>query len=229
MARQLYELCGTDPARIFSPYCWRSRMALAHKGLGFESVPWRFTETDRLAFARHEKVPVLVDGDRVVPDSWAIAQYLDQAYPEAPSLLHGRPESYRFIAAWNDSVVLAGIGRLIVSDIPALLGPKERAYFIESRERRFGMTLEQVTADREARLPGFRATLQPIRLMLRDQPFFGGEAPDYADLILFGSFMWARCSSPLRLLEPDDPVHQWRDRLLDRHGGMARRAPCFGG
>jgi glutathione S-transferase len=229
MTRQLYELCGTEAERVFSPYCWRSRMALAHKGLDFESVPWRFTETDRLAFARHEKVPVLVDGDRVVADSWAIAQYLDQAYPDRPSLLHGYPAGYRFLSAWNDSVVLAGIGRMIVSDIPALLGPQERAYFVESREKRYGMTLEQVTADREARLPAFRAALQPIRLMLREQPFFGGQAPDYADLIVFGSFMWARSCSPLRLLEPDDAVHAWRERLLDLHGGMARRAPSFGG
>ncbi|PWS36311.1 glutathione S-transferase [Falsiroseomonas bella] len=228
MARQLYELCGTDAERIFSPYCWRSRMALAHKGLDFESVPWRFTETDRLAFAQHEKVPVLVDGARVVADSWAIAQYLDQAYPDRPSLLHGQPAGYRFLAAWNDSVLLAGIGRMIVSDIPALLGPKERAYFVESREKRYGMTLEQVTADREARLPAFRAALQPMRLMLREQPFFGGQAPDYADHIVFGSFMWARSCSPLRLLELDDVVHAWRERLLDLHGGMARRAPCFG-
>ena len=50
MTRQLYELCGIDAARVFSPYCWRSRMALAHKRLSFESVPWRFTEGERLAF-----------------------------------------------------------------------------------------------------------------------------------------------------------------------------------
>jgi glutathione S-transferase len=228
MTRQLYELCGTDAERVFSPFCWRSRMALAHKGLDFESVPWRFTETDRLAFARHEKVPVLVDGDRVVADSWDIALHLDATYPDRPSLLHGHPAGYRFLSAWNDSVLLAGIARLIVSDIPALLGPKERAYFVESREKRFGMTLEQVTADREARLPAFRAALQPIRLMLREQPFFGGQTPDYADHIVFGSFMWARSCSPLPLLEAGDPLHGWRDRLLDLHGGMARRAPCFG-
>ncbi|WP_137176920.1 glutathione S-transferase family protein [Roseomonas sp. AR75] len=228
MARTLYELCGWDPARIFSPYCWRARMALAHKGLDFESVPWRFTETDRLAFAKHDKVPVLVDGDRTVADSWAIAQYLDDAYPDAPSLLHGHPASYIFVAAWNDAIVQAGIGRLVVSDIPALLGEKERAYFVESREKRFGMTLEAVTADREERLPAFRASLQPVRMMLRAQPFFGGDAPDYADMIVFGSFMWARSVSPLRLLEPDDPVSDWRERMLDLHGGMARQAPCFG-
>ena len=227
MARQLFELCGTDPARVFSPFCWRARMALAHKGLDFDSVPWRFTETDRLAFAGHDKVPVLVDGERAVPDSWAIAQYLDEAYPDAPSLLHGAPAPYLFVAAWNDTVLQAGLIRLIVSDIPPLLG-EERAYFIESREKRLGMPLAEVTADREARLPAFRATLQPLRQALKGRDFLGGAGPDYADFIVFGAFMWARSVSPLRVLEPDDTLFAWRERVLDLHGGMARRAPCFG-
>jgi glutathione S-transferase len=225
--RKLYELCGHDAARVFSPYCWRSRMALVLKGLDFDSVPWRFTETEKLAFAKHDKVPVLVDGETVVPDSWAIAQHLDQAYPEAPKLLQGPPATYRFAMGWTDSVLSPGIGRMIVSDIPALLG-EERAYFIESREKRYGMTLADVTADREARLPAFRATLSPLRQVFREQPYLGGEAADYADCIVFGSFMWARSVSPLPLLEPDDAVFAWRERMLDAAGGMARKAPCFG-
>lgn len=228
MARKLYELCGSDPDHRFSPFCWRSRMALAHKGIEAEAMPWRFTETAALAFAGHDKVPVLVDGETVVPDSWAIAQYLDCAYPEAPSLLHDRPESFAFVTAWTDTVLSAGIARLIVSDIPPLLGDKERAYFVASRERRFGMALHAVTADREARLPGFRASLQPLRVALTGQPFLGGGDPDYGDYIVFGSFMWARSTSPLKLLEPEDAIHAWRERMLDLHGGLARRARCFG-
>jgi glutathione S-transferase len=227
VARKLYELCGADPERRFSPYCWRSRMALAHKGLEAEVVPWRFTETEALAFAQHDKVPVLVDGDVVVPDSWAIAQYLDTTYPDRPPLLHGRPAGFRFIIAWTDTVLTAGVARLIVSDIPPLLRDKERAYFVESREKRFGMALEAVTADREARLPAFRASLQPLRAITAAQPFLGGEEPDYGDYIVFGSFMWARTTSPLRLLEADDAVYAWRERMLDLYGGLARRVPCF--
>lgn len=228
MARQLYELCGTDPARVFSPFCWRSRLALAHKGLAFESIPWRFTETEKLRFANHEKVPVLVDGERVVADSWAIAQYLDEAYPAAPSLLHGRPASYRFIQCWTDAVVSGGVVTLIVSDIPPLLDDPARAYFHASREKRFGKPLAEVTADREARLPAFRASLQPLRMTLSAQHFLGGDAPDYADHVVMGSFMWARSTSPLKLLAEDDPIHAWRERMLDLNGGMARAAPCFG-
>ena len=42
MALKLFELVGAESNRPFSPYCWRIRMALAHKGLDAELVPWRF-------------------------------------------------------------------------------------------------------------------------------------------------------------------------------------------
>ncbi|WP_431305220.1 glutathione S-transferase family protein [Sediminicoccus sp. BL-A-41-H5] len=227
MTRQLFELTGTDPARRFSPFCWRSRMALAHKGLEAEIIPWRFTENERLVAHGGKTVPILLDGDATLTDSWDIALHLERAYPDAPALFQGAPETYRFIAAWTDTVLSAGVARLIVSDIVALLGPKEAAYFTESREKRFGMPLAQVTAGREARLPEFRASLGPLRRTLTQQPFLGGAAPDYADYIVFGSFMWARIVSPLALLAPDDVVFAWRERLLDLHGGLARAVPAM--
>lgn len=227
MARQLFELTGTDPARRFSPYCWRSRMALAHKGLDAEIIPWRFTENDRLAAHGGKSVPILVDGPATLTDSWDIALHLDQTYPDAPALFQGPPETYRFLSAWTDAVLTAGVARLVVSDIVGLLGPAEAAYFIESREKRFGMKLAEVTADREARLPEFRAALAPLRRTLSLQPFLGGATPDYADYIAFGSFMWARVVSPFALLAPDDAIFTWRDRLLDLHGGLARAVPAL--
>jgi glutathione S-transferase len=225
MTIRLFELCGTDPKRVFSPFCWRSRMALAHKGLDFESVPWRFTEQAALSFAQHDKVPVLVDGDRVVVESFDIAKHLDGAHPDAPSLLHGAPEAYRFIGAWTDTVLHAGIAGLVVSDIPALLDEADRAYFVASREKRYGKTLAEVTAGREERLPSFRASLLPLRHALRGRDFLGGSAPDYGDYTVFGGFMWARVVSPLELLAADDPVHAWRERMLDLFGGMVRATP----
>lgn len=227
MTRQLYELVGEDPARRFSPYCWRIRMALAHKGLEAELVPWRFTEGERLAFAGTSTVPVLVDGATVVHDSTAIAEYLDAAYPQAPSLFHGDAAPRRFAVAWTTTVLHPAVVRLIVSDIPAVLGATARSYFIASREKRFGMKLAQVTAGREAALPAFRALLAPLRSVLEGQEFLGGSAPDYGDFAVFGAFQWARCTSPLQLLAAGDAVHAWRERMLDLFGGLARTVPAF--
>jgi glutathione S-transferase len=229
MARKLYELVGTESDRPFSPYCWRTRMALAHKGLDVESVPWRFTEKDALAFSGQGRVPVLVDGDKVVFDSWTIATYLDDAYPDTPSLLGGLTgrAMAAFFNNWVDNTVHLPLIHIILLDIYGHLGAADQAYFRTSREPRFGKTLEEVVADRPTKLAAFRQVLQPVRLTLAKQPYLGGEAPRYADYILFGAFQWARVISPAHLLEPDDPIAAWRERLLDSHGGLARKSKGY--
>ena len=231
MAMRMYDLAGADPARRFSPFCWRTRMALAAKGLEVETIAWRFTQKDALAPHGGDKVPLLLDGDRVVSDSWAIAEYLEDTYPDRPSLFGGdagRALS-RFVNGWADSVLLAGIARMVVADIHAVLDPADQAYFRTSREKRFGMTLEAAQADRDTRVEAFRRDLYPLRNALRAAPFLGGATPTYADFIVFGCFQWPRCVSPFQLLAADDAVEAWRQRMLDLHGGLARAVPAFDG
>jgi glutathione S-transferase len=51
MTITMYDLAGAEASRRFGPFCWRSRMALAHKGLAVETVPWRFIEKGQAAAA----------------------------------------------------------------------------------------------------------------------------------------------------------------------------------
>lgn len=229
MALQLFELVGTEDDRPFSPYCWRTRMALAHKGLEATSIPWRFTEKDALARHQSEKVPVLIDGERAVNDSWVIAAYLEDAYPDRPSLFGGEGGRAmgRMINWWGDAVVIPGLVPLIITDIHAHLRPADQAYFRQSREARFKKTLEEVAATREQDVLTFRKSLDPLRLTLRSQPFIGGEQPNYADYIVFGPFQWARAISGFQLLQSDDPVYAWREKLLDAFNGMARKSAGY--
>jgi glutathione S-transferase len=229
MARKLFELVGTDPSRRFSPFCWRTRMALAHKGLDADTIPWRFTEKSAIAPYKSDKVPVLLDGDKSVADSLVIANYLEEAYPDKPSLFGGEggKAAARFLNGYGDVAVIGGIFTLIIADIVKHLGPEDEAYFRSTREARFGKKLEEVMADRDARVDGFRRSLEPFRLMLRGQPFVGGNSPSYGDHIMFGGFQWARATSPYKLLKEDDPVFAWRERMLDAYGGFARSAPGY--
>jgi len=59
---------------------------------------------------------------------------------------------------------------------------------------------------------------------VREQPFLGGEHPAYPDYALAGAFLWARTVTPLALLEADDPIQLWRERMLDLFDGMGRKA-----
>ncbi len=228
MTVTLYELAGADPALRFSPYCWRTRLVLAHKGIDVEGLPWRFTEKARIAFSGGTRVPVLVDGERVVTDSWHIAEYLDEAYPDAlvlPRDAAGRGHML-FINAWADGVLHGAIARCVLKDIHDLLAPEDQAYFRESRERAMGRSLEAVVSDRDtAGVTGVRAALAPVRAVLRRQMWLGGEAPDYADYLLLGSLQWARCVSRFALLAEDDPVAAWHHRGLALFGGLLENAP----
>jgi len=225
MSVQHWELAGAEDDRLFSPNCWRVRMALAHKGLPSETVPWRFAEKEAIAFSGQGLVPVIKDGEREVHDSWDIAVYLDQAYRDRPSLFDGAQAQALalFFKHWCERNVHGAMFRAILPGLFASLHEKDKAYFRASREKRFGKTLEELGAESHNALPVLKGVFDPVRPMLVTQPFVSGAAPGFADYILFGPFQWARSVSPVRLLEPDDPLYAWRERMLDLFGGMPRK------
>jgi glutathione S-transferase len=226
---ELYDLAGAEDDRRFSPFCWRIRLALAHKGLPVRTLPWRFTEKERIAPSGQGRVPVLVDNGRWIADSWVIANYLEDAYPDRPSIFGGAAGRAlsRFYSNWADAVLQPGLIRLTLLDIWKHVAPQDKEYFRRSREQRFGMTLEAVVADRDERVSGFRQSLVPLRLTLEQQPFLGGGAPLYADYAVFGAFQWVRCISDYPVLAADDPVAQWRGRMLGLHDGLAGKAKGY--
>ena len=104
--------------------------------------------------------------------------------------------------------------------------PVDQPYFRESRGKRLGTTdfaAFQAKAH-EKGVAAFRAVLEPARRVLRDQKFLAGEEPAYPDYALAGAFLWARTVSHVELLEQDDPIHAWREHMLDLFDGMGRKA-----
>ncbi|RWG38124.1 MAG: glutathione S-transferase family protein [Mesorhizobium sp.] len=219
-----YDLVGHDAKRPFSPHCWKTKMALAHKGLDATKVPTRFLEVPKVEGGASKTVPVIRDGERVVADSFAIALYLDEAYPERPTLFGGEggKATARFIERWSQLTIHPYLMTVLLTDLHSMQDEANRAYFRESREQRLGKRLEEV-AGRDEGLAGFRASLEPLRSMLSYQPFIGGTSPLFADYIVFGALQWARVASPYQLLETGDGVAEWFERCLDLHGGIGRQ------
>ena len=119
----MYDLAGANENRRFSPYCWRIRMALAHKGLDVECIPWRFTEKDKIKFSGQERVQVLMDGNNTVADSEVL-----------------------FIKFWAETVLHPEMLQILVLDMHNNLRPEDQSYFRESREKMIGKSLEEVVA-----------------------------------------------------------------------------------
>lgn len=227
MTMQLYDLVGTGGLR-FSPYCWRAKLALAHKGFAPETIPCKFTEIpNKVAFADHDRVPVLVDEGTAVPDSWRIALYLEDAYADRPSLFGGEAGRgmARFVNSWADSVLIPALAPVLLPDVFDCLDPADTSYFKETREKRFGTSIPSLAERRDEFERRLASALAPMKVTLKRQPFLSGETPLYPDYIVFGSLMWGRCTSDIDLLGGDETLHAWHDRMLDLFDGLARQAP----
>lgn len=222
----LYELQGQG-GRFYSLFSWRTRMALAHKGLAFQSHAVPMSDKAAIAFSGGKTVPILRAGDTVVRDSWKIAEYLESAYPGAPSLFggaigHGLCHTFN---VWADRTLVPAVLPVVVAGLFERIDPVDREYFRGMMEGFLKCRLEDTVAGHAKAIERLGRALDPLRAVLKRQPFVCGAAPAYADYIVFSVFQWARVGSPVQLLATDDPVAAWRERILDLNSGFARNVP----
>ncbi len=212
--RTLYDLKSLD-ARQLSPFGQRAHLALRHKGLAVDRViPVRFVDKETIAFAKSQTVPVLVDGDAVVADSWRIAHYLEETYPDRPSLFGGDAGRAlaRYFNNWCGLWLTPEIASFILFDMLDHVDEEDRDYLRRTREPRFG-PLAKLNETREARLPAFRKALDPLRLTVKQNGNLHGATPGMADFMVAAAFHWAEQSSRFALLDADDPLYSWSQRL----------------
>ncbi len=228
MALLMYDLCGSNPARRFSPYCWLVKLAAAHKQLPLDTTPLPFTDKASIAFADWKQLPVLTDGDTTVVDSWQIVQHLESSYPERP--IAGSADAMGQALLIKLSVemnVMGPVLRSVILDIHNHLAPADAAYFRETREARFGASLEDLQAGRESHRAALQSALAPFRATLKRQPWLSGESLGLADMLLFATFMWARSVSDFQLLNSDDPVYAWRDAMFEQLCTATKASPGY--
>lgn len=221
----LYELVDAR-GRRYSPYCWRIRMALAHKR--FEAATELCCHSDgKLAFSGQTLVPVLVDGARVVSDSWTIACYLDEAYPDRPLLMEGaQGHSFaEFLNRWTDTVVGRPLVRSLYLDIWKSLHPDaDSKEFRRRREERNGATLEALHANRDKDFEEFNRVIAPLDHLLRDQSYVAGPTPAYVDYIVFGTLQMPRRLGDIDPVAGEHAaIRRWRDDMRKLFGGLADR------
>jgi glutathione S-transferase len=222
----LWELGGKD-GRRYSLFSWRTRMALKHKGLDFETRPVCMSDKAAIAFSGGKTVPVIKDGETVVRDSWKIAEHLEDRYPDKPSLFGGpigRGVTQTF-NTWADRALVPAMLPLAVPDLFARIDPADATFFRAMMEGFLKRTLEEAAARREESLKRLTTVLEPLQATLKRQPYVSGAAPAYADYILLSVLQWARVGSPHDALATDSPLFAWRDRMLGLYDGFARNVP----
>jgi glutathione S-transferase len=220
----LYDLQLTSGCTI-SPFVWATKYALKHKGFDIELVPGGFTGIMERTGGRSERLPVIVDDGHWVLDSWLIAEYLDEKYPDRPRLLEGESMKVltRFIESWLWSTAIRPWFSCYIRDYRDLSLPQDHDYVTRTRETMLGgRKLEEVQAGREDRLPLVPPTLEPFRQLLRDSKWLGGDQPNYADYRALAVFLWTASVATTPPLTDDDPLRDWLDRGFDLYGGLGR-------
>ncbi|MFS8184862.1 glutathione S-transferase family protein [Pseudovibrio denitrificans] len=225
MQRILYSLSGAS-GQHYSPHVWKIIMSLKHKGLAFDLKPVSFGDISSIEDGSFSSVPVLNDQGTLLGDSFEIAQYLETTYNDTPSLFDGDGGLHlsRFVESYCKTVLHPTLAVIAVMDMYNIMSDADRAYFRTAREKRFGMPLEDVYANRDAELATLPEKLNPVRDLLATQDWLGGEKAMHADYVLFGTLQWCNvcCADPF--FAATDPVQMWFERMLDLHGGVGRKA-----
>jgi glutathione S-transferase len=229
----LYDLQLQSGCTI-SPFVWATKYALAHKGFDIDIVPGGFTGIMDRTGGRSERLPVIVDDGEWVLDSWLIAEYLDRKYPDRPTLIGdaGIKPLTEFVEGWLWRTAIGPWFQAFIVDYRDRSLPQDHQYVTESRERMLGgRKLEEVSKEGKAKLAQVPPTLEPFRMLLKQNKWLGGETPNYADYRALAVFLWTGSVAATPPLTEDDPLRDWIDRGFDLFGGLGRHpgmSPMFG-
>lgn len=216
----IHDLVTADGRRL-SPFCWAAKLALAHKGVPFETVPTRFIDIPNIGGGGFKTVPVIELGPDMIGDSFELALKLEHAFPDRPTLFAG-PGGValsRFVVA-QAAYLLGKMSRSMVIAIHDALDAETQGYFRTSRERMFKATLEDVAADPDASVAAAQDALTPFRILLKTQAYLGGEEPLFADFLIAGLIQWSRVVGATNFLVGEERIADWFGRIETRYGAV---------
>jgi glutathione S-transferase len=220
----LYDLQLASGCTI-SPFVWATKYAIKHKGFDLDIVPGGFTGIMERTGGKSERLPAIVDDGRWVLDSWLIAEYLDETYPDRPTLVpHPSVKALtEFTEAWLWRTAINPWFGCYIKDYRDLSLPQDHHYVTTTRENMLGgRKLEDVVKGKEDRLPLVPPTLEPFRTLVTQHKWLGGDTPNYADYRALAVFLWTASVASTPPLTDDDPLRDWLDRGFDLFGGLGR-------
>ncbi|KAF8711612.1 hypothetical protein HU200_029065 [Digitaria exilis] len=153
-----------------SPFAQRCHIALAEKGLSYESLEQDLSNKSELLLRAnpvHKKIPVLLHGGRPICESLVILQYLDEAFPEASALLPSDPGARAHARFW--------------------------AGFVDTKVFECGVRLWKRKAGSEPQVQARKEMVEALRTLdaeLGDKPFLAGEAFGFVDVAVVPFAAW---------------------------------------
>lgn len=210
------------------PFCWKVKSVLHYHGIPYRAVEVNPMNQKELEPLGMKKVPVLVDGDKVMAESSDIidhlaAQYVTQAGGETGA---GDVPQWR---GWVDDTLVHYLPPIIHGSFVTswrtfgeVLKPSGYGFAKRQFVRMAGAVVMSRVAQKKARSRGIDDPAAGLRSAvdhwvssgLADRPFHGGDAPDLADLAVFGVFRSTDGLAAVEMARSHNPdFADWYDRI----------------
>ncbi|KAI9094042.1 glutathione S-transferase [Phlyctochytrium arcticum] len=249
----------TTPTQFFSPNTWKARLSLLHKQVNFSTTPVTLLDvcpggslaskepTLKLSLPTIE----IPSSGQLVTDSYRIAQWLEESYPDAPSLFSGDGRSTREVSKSDPQITTLGKSYARMMDLglgasdpqwaiwfdlffPEILRLNEKdgvpglhAYF--SSDDRLGPNgaARLLALDRSELTTRAQHTVLPFITILKERPgeYLQGRMPGYVDYVVFGRYAYGRLLNAQlnrKVWEEQAPeLAGWVDQMCALYGGHA--------
>ncbi|KAI0030126.1 hypothetical protein K488DRAFT_54903 [Vararia minispora EC-137] len=236
-----YDIPGNaSPTKAWSPNCWKARYVLNIKGLPYRTVWLEYpdieTEMKRLSVPPTGKrdgkdlytLPAIIDPNTgaAIADSYAIAQYLEKQYPTSGTSPLFAPNTRAlqlgFRDAFDQRVRQGSLVPLQLLANTQQMNESSGVFFRRTREKMYGMTLEELAPEGPKRAALIRGVLDGLHVVgtwfdeESSGPFVTGALPCFADLELAANLLW------LQIVSGEDAGSPWAS-VIEADGGRWAR------
>ncbi|KAI8637282.1 hypothetical protein BD408DRAFT_424789 [Parasitella parasitica] len=210
------------PGLVWSPNTCKTRYALNLKNIPYETKWVNFANIQEIIppttkSSSRPTVPIIVHNDKPVVDSWDIAVYLEEQFPNNPSLFHGNTALHKFFLHYSDKCINSSVYRIVLLDIHASTGDEKlQDWFRKDRESSMrGKSLEQFAGDVKDNVAKLKTGIALVSSHFAGYPYLTGDKPGWADVVLLSHLTFLVALKP-EIFETavlsDERIRAWWNR-----------------
>ena len=215
-----------------SPWSERALWALDYKKLSYDKEEYQLLagEPQLREQSKQNTLPVLFAGDRVIPDSTLIMDYIEEQHPDPP-LMPASPQERAEVVKWEQLMVscMGPYGRMLALSKSLAAGVAEMKPMLDHMVAKYNYS--PFDAERAQHI--LKQMLQALATNLSGREYLVGDKFTRADLTVAAMLINIKPPSdelyplppPYRasltaseILAPEhEPIFEWRDRMYRQH------------